>query len=104
MDNKKLDLWASKFLGVNDAEAEADAAIGWFTQSPGSAFVVLDKCANEGCSVTIEISGDSVKVECDKAEAKGSKKDLARLMVEAAYNCHNGINEAGEDDSDGDDA
>lgn len=85
-----LDEWAAKFVG-EDEDTVADAvASQWYTTSPGAAFVVLNKAAAEGKKVKLEIEGGEAEVYCGEAEAEGSVENLAELIVQACYDCHNG--------------
>jgi hypothetical protein len=100
MDNAKLDEWAAKFLGETGSDVDDAVASKYYTTSPGAAFVVLNKCAAEGCKIDLKIADGKVEAECDEGEAKGSVNELAKLMITAAYNCHNGTTEKVEDDGD----
>lgn len=85
-----LDEWAAKFVG-EDEDTVADAVGSqWYTTSPGAAFVVLAKAAAEGKRVELEMEGGEVSVECGGAETNGDAEDLAELIVQACYDCHNG--------------
>lgn len=85
-----LDEWAAKFVG-EDEDTVADAVGSqWYTTSPGAAFVVLAKAAAEGKRVELEMEGGEVAVECGGAEVEGDAENLAELIVQACYDCHNG--------------
>ena len=87
---ENLDEWAAKFLGEEGEDVSDAVAAQWYTSSPGAAFVVLNKAAAEGKNVKIEISGDKAEVYCGNAEVEGSATNLAELIVQACYDCHNG--------------
>lgn len=90
MKREVLDEWAAKFIGEDEDTIGDAVAAQWYTTSPGAAFVVLNKAAAEGKKVKIEIEGDKAEIYCGEAEVEGSASDLAALMVEACYRCHNG--------------
>lgn len=90
MKREVLDEWAAKFIGEEGEEVADAVKAQWYTTSPGAAFVVLNKSAAEGKKVKLEIDGDMAEVYCGEAEVEGSATDLAALIVEACYRCHNG--------------
>jgi len=90
MKSEVLDEWAAKYLGEEGEEVAEAVAAQWYTTSPGAAFVVLNKSAAEGMKVELEIEDGEVEVKCGEAEVEGSVEQLAALIVEACYRCHNG--------------
>lgn len=81
----ELDEWAAKFLD-EDLAGLADAVSSeWYTTSPGSAFVVLNKAAADGKKVKVEIEDGKVEVYCGDAEEEGDIENLAEIMVTACY-------------------
>jgi len=90
MKREVLDEWAAKFVGEEGDDVGSAVASQWYTTSPGAAFVVLNKSAAEGKKVELEIDGGKVEVSCGETKVEGSETELAMLIVEACYRCHNG--------------
>lgn len=97
MNREELDRWAADHIGESPEEAAVAVETEAYTGNPGAAFLVLAKCADEGCSVSVQIEDGKVKVACDEGEAEGSVDDLAMLIVKACYEC---MDEEGDDDGD----
>ena len=100
MKRSVLDKWAAEYVGEEGDSVAAAEAAEFYTSSPGAAFVVLWKCIDEGCEVELKAEDGRIEVECDEGEAKGSADNMARVIVEACYRCHNGMSEKVEDDGD----
>lgn len=85
MDNEELDRWAANFIGEDDPDDAVETES--YTGNPGAAFLVLAKCAEEGCKTSVTMSADKVTVLCDDAEASGKFDDLGRVIIEACREC-----------------
>lgn len=85
MDNDELNRWAADFIGEDDPDEAVEAES--YTGNPGAAFLVLAKCAEEGCAVSISIDKGKATVKCDEHEESGDFDDLGRVIVEACQGC-----------------
>lgn len=100
MKRSVLDKWAAEYLGETGDSVHDAVAAEFYTTSPGAAFVVLAKAIDEGHKVELTAEDGRIDVECDEGEAKGSADNMAQVIVEACYRCHNGMQEKVEDDGD----
>jgi hypothetical protein len=100
MKREELDRWAAQHIGEGEDESDFAVTSRWYTSSPGAAFVVLAKCADEGMKVELTIADGKASVECGEGESSGVVDNLAQIIVEACYKACNGMQEKVEDDGD----
>ena len=85
-----LDEWAAKFVG-EDEDTVADAVGSqWYTTSPGAATLDCDFAAFHFQFDPLAFGSGLGQHHERGAGVEGDAENLAELIVQACYDCHNG--------------
>jgi hypothetical protein len=106
--DETLNAWAANYTDSEDVGYSVGEQ-GLFTAHPEVAFAVLAVLAEDGYDFRVQLMGEDAEVEVVKdgrtvAMSEGSRTDIARLMVQAAYDAENGETEDTEPEDDMDDS
>lgn len=102
--DETLNAWAANYTDSDEVGFSVGEQ-GLFTAHPEVAFAVLATLAEDGYDFRVQLMGEDAEVEVVKegrtvGMAEGSRTELARLMVQAAFDAENGETEDTEPEDD----